>query len=231
MSRRSLNDGVVENGLLKTEESGFDRLVGIGDLAWDEYEVEVPVATELIWSVRAEFEPRVWIFDGNAGCAGAAELASSAALGCDDVEVSASVNPGTYWLVTGPSAFTDAAACPARYNASLTERPLGFLLSLDRDGLGWTSQVGAVSYDVVRGDLGQLRSTAGDFVSATEECLSDNHPSTTLPYTLDPQQAGKGFWFLIRGVGATGVGTYDTGDPGQAAPRDAGINASPNGCP
>jgi len=141
------------------------------------------------------------------------------------------VNPGTYWLVTGPTAFTDESACPSRYTATLTERPIGFLLTLDRDVLSWRPQVGAMSYDVVRGDLGQLHGTAGDFVAATVECLIDNHPNLSLPYTLDPQQAGEGYWFVTRGVGATGVGTYDTGEPGQVAPRDAGIDASPNGCP
>jgi len=36
-------DWVVENGLLKNQHLGYDRLVGLGDLAWEEYEVEVPV--------------------------------------------------------------------------------------------------------------------------------------------------------------------------------------------
>jgi regulation of enolase protein 1 (concanavalin A-like superfamily) len=41
-------DWAIENGLLKTQAIGYDRLVGIGDLDWDEYEVEVPVTVHSI---------------------------------------------------------------------------------------------------------------------------------------------------------------------------------------
>jgi hypothetical protein len=212
-------------------ESGAFRLGAetVGDFDW--YEVDVPIATELVWSVEAEFEPHVWIFNGNSGCAGATQLAESAAFECDEVEVSAQVNPGTYWLVVGLLAFTDATACPSRYTARVSERPLGFALSVDRDELIWTSQIGATGYDVVRGDLNVLRNTSGDFTTATEECVINNHPTTSLPYTDDPQIAGEGFWILVRAVAATGNGTYDTGEPGQVSPRDDEIDASPEACP
>ncbi len=35
-----------------------------------------------------------------------------------------------------------------------------------------------------------------------------------------------GWFFLVRGANCLGNGTYDSGSPGQVAPRDAGIAAS-----
>jgi hypothetical protein len=209
--------GVFEVGLETT-----------GDFDW--YQVEVPVATQLSWSVTAEFSPRIWIFDGNAGCAGAVQLATNAVFECDEAEISTFVNPGTYWLVAAPGESTDTAACPSRYTARISEKPIGFRLVLAVDSLSWTSQIGADRYDVVRGSLGSLRSSGGDFGTATEECLADNLTATSMDYFVDPDP-DQGFWFLVRAVGTTGNGTYDTGEPGQQAPRDAGIDSSPHSCP
>ena len=92
-----------------------------GDFDW--YEVTVPVATELVWSVQAEFPPRLWIFDGNSGCEGAVILAQNVANECDGVSVSAEVDPGSYWVVTGPAAFTDSAAWPSGSSKAVLPGP------------------------------------------------------------------------------------------------------------
>jgi hypothetical protein len=181
--------------------------------------------------VQAEFRPQVWIYGGDSGCEGAPLLGSAAALECDEVEVSSFVLPGTYWLAVGPAGFLDSAECPSRYTAHVTERPVGFRLDVDRDALSWTSQSGALRYDVVSGDLEILRSSGGDFVAATGQCLADNLADTSLPYTDEPTVPGEGFWFLVRAVGLTGNGTYDTGEPGQIESRDAELETAPLGCP
>lgn len=89
---------------------------------------------------------------------------------------------------------------------------------------------GAVAYDLVRGGLGTLRSTAGDFTQATELCLADDGAATTFSDGATPV-AGDGFWYVVRGVSCGGMGSYDEGVPAQHGSRDAGIDASAGACP
>ncbi len=100
-------------------------------------------------------------------------------------------------------------------------------LAVDRDLLAWTALPGATDYDIVRGDLGGLVLSGGDFAVATSECLASNHAQTSLPYSTVPVVEG-GFWFVVRGVNCGGGGTYDSGAPSQAAPRDGELASS---CP
>ena len=95
--------------------------------------------------------------------------------------------------------------------------------------LTWSTAAGGTGYDIVQGDLGALRSGSGDF-SSTDQCLDESRTSTSLSFATTPL-AGNGFWFLVRGANCGGVGTYNTGQPTQVAPRDTGIAASGNDCP
>ena len=108
--------------------------------------------------------------------------------------------------------------------------PFAPLVTLEADLLSWTDLAGAIAYDIVRGDLETLRSSAGDFSAATEECVADGHPTTLLPFDVTPEP-GQGFWFLVRGITSEGKDTYDTGGLGQVGLRDAEIDASTFGCP
>ncbi len=112
-------------------ESGvfFDGADNVPDFDW--YTVQVDRPTQLTWTVTAEFRPEIWIVDANAGCPGTV-LAQDLAFECDDLEVSASVEPGTYWLVIAPWAFTDTSACGARYTG--TAGPAPCPADLDGDG-------------------------------------------------------------------------------------------------
>jgi len=96
--------------------------------------------------------------------------------------------------------------------------------------VAWSAIVGATSYDVVRGDLGVLRSSAGNFTSATEACLLADGTATTVVSAASPAPGG-GHWFLARGASCGGNGTYDSGGPGQVGQRDAEIAASVGTCP
>jgi hypothetical protein len=86
---------------------------------------------------------------------------------------------------------------------------------------------GWASCDVIRGGLALLRS--GGFTAATQTCLADDDPGTSLTHN-DTPAPGDGFWFLARAANCGG-GTWDSGGPGQVGPRDAPIEASGNGCP
>jgi hypothetical protein len=104
-------------------------------------------------------------------------------------------------------------------------------LAVERGRIAWTPSTSTAStYDLVRGSLGVLRTSGGDFTQATEECLANDLAPTELSYGIDPP-SGQGSWFLVRGVNCAGNGTYDSGTASQVGLRDAEIAASPDACP
>ena len=210
-------------------ESGvfFDGPISIPDEDW--YELTLTETTEIVWTAQAEFRPRVWIFNGNTGCP-ATPLATASEFECNQVSVSALLTPGTYYLMISPAGFTDTSACPSAYTVTVTRNLDDLTLLVAPNSLSWTSRTTATGYDIVRGNLGPLRTTGGDFTVATEECLQDNHPTTTLSYATNPP-AGEGFWFLVRWVETAANGSYDSAAPSQVGLRDAEIAASGAACP
>lgn len=98
-------------------------------------------------------------------------------------------------------------------------------------GFSWDAVPGGSLYDIVRGDLSLLRSTAGDFAAAVTDCLENDHGQTVGADALPPPLGG-GFFYLVRVVNSTcGVGTYDSSSPSQFALRDAAIEGAPDACP
>lgn len=96
--------------------------------------------------------------------------------------------------------------------------------------LSWATISGATSYDVIQGGLTALRSSNGNFQTATQACLADNTTATSFTFTGTPS-VGDGYWFLVRGANCGGNGTYNSGAPKQVASRDSGTAASGNDCP
>jgi N-acetylneuraminic acid mutarotase len=144
---------------------------------------------------------------------------------------------GTGMLLWGGDDAASSLATGGDYCASgcPLAAPVGSpLLSLSGTGgattLSWTALTSATGYDLVRGGLLLLRASGGDFAAATQACVANDTPDTTLPDAAVPA-AGDGFWFLVRGTSCGGNGTYDSGAPGQAGSRDAGIDASAGACP
>jgi glucose/arabinose dehydrogenase/PKD repeat protein len=102
--------------------------------------------------------------------------------------------------------------------------------STDTARLQWTSFACASAYDVVRGNLGALRSTTGDFTAATQACVANDLAGTTVDDST-PTPSG-GIWYLVRTVGCSGAGSYDEDNMAfVAGPRDAGIAVSGAACP
>lgn len=95
--------------------------------------------------------------------------------------------------------------------------------------LSWGVVAGATGYDVVSGDLATLRSSGGDFTTATSACLSNNGTTTSVTDSSAPG-AGQGVWFLVRGENCGGKGSYDS-VAGQVGLRDAEIASSGDDCP
>jgi hypothetical protein len=94
--------------------------------------------------------------------------------------------------------------------------------------LTWSAVSGATPFDIVRGGLSTLRSTNGNFQTATQQCTANNTTATSLTTGGNPT-AGDGYWFLVRGSTCGGAGTYDDGT--QVGSRGAGIDTSEHGCP
>ena len=95
--------------------------------------------------------------------------------------------------------------------------------------LSWTALSGASTYDVVQGLLSTLRSTNGNFQSATLACAANDTRWTSFTMSGTPS-VGDGYWFVVRGSFCT-AGTYDSGAASQVGSRDAEIAASGKGCP
>lgn len=100
-------------------------------------------------------------------------------------------------------------------------------LFVDRDRLLWLPSLNADRYDAVRGDLGTLRSTGGDFTLAVDVCLADDTTLTAVGNGADPAP-GQGYWYLSRGV-ENGVGlTWNAPGSSQSGDRDGELAASCN---
>jgi hypothetical protein len=97
-------------------------------------------------------------------------------------------------------------------------------------GLFWTPLPGALSYDVVKGDLGLLHSTRS-YTASILSCLAARQAGTSLAEP-DTPAIGQGWYYVVRGVGCGGNGTWDDGvGAGQSGPRDDSIDAAPASCP
>ena len=90
-------------------------------------------------------------------------------------------------------------------------------------------------FDAIRGDLGALRASGGQFDGTVQACLFNDslYPQffdSTLPST------GQGFYYLVRLQNdGCGVGLWGTGSPaevpGAGGDRDADLALDPAACP
>ena len=108
-------------------------------------------------------------------------------------------------------------------------RTVGVALSTDTD-IMWTPTLGAISYDVVKGDLRLLHMSGGDFTSSLLACLENDSPDLRSSDPALPAM-GEAFYFLVRASGCNQNGTYASGSSGQVGSRDLEIEASPSSCP
>jgi hypothetical protein len=104
-------------------------------------------------------------------------------------------------------------------------------LTVGPTSLAWNLLPAAIGFDVVRGDLGRLRESGGNYSVATSACLANNWYGSVLSDPTDPPASGTGFWYLVRHVNPFFSGSYDDEPPSLVAGRDPGINAAPGSCP
>jgi hypothetical protein len=103
----------------------------------------------------------------------------------------------------------------------------------------WTAG-GATLYDLMRGDLGTLIATGGDFHAALDAippaepaCLANDTSALTFTDTNAWPTPGNGVFAILRPVTAACIynGTLDDGSPSEVGSRDAGVAASSRSCP
>ena len=103
-------------------------------------------------------------------------------------------------------------------------------VSVSKTAVSWAGVAAAETYDVVRGDVATLRSTGGNFTSATQQCLANDVVGSTISFTANPS-AGNVWWILVRGSNCLAKGSYNEVGAGQVGLRDAEIAASTAACP
>jgi len=102
-------------------------------------------------------------------------------------------------------------------------------LTVTPTDLSWAPLADAIAYDVVWGDLAILRDSGGDFSLATQGCLGNDIPGTTVAGPPDPDP-GDGQWFLVRGVASLGNMSFSSFGDGQVDARDAEIDSAAASC-
>ena len=95
----------------------------------------------------------------------------------------------------------------------------------------WDTVMGAEDYDVVKGLVGLLRVSGGNFAAAGITCIeNDDLEARSWDAAVPPE--GPGYFYLIRAATFhCDMGTYDTGAASQAGSRDGEIDVAPGTCP
>lgn len=96
--------------------------------------------------------------------------------------------------------------------------------------ISWDAVSTATHYDVVRGDVALLLSSAGDFALSQVSCVADNSPTTSITDLQSPA-TGAATYYLSRAQNCGGAGSYDEPSGGQSGTRDSEIAASAGACP
>ena len=172
------------------------------------------------------------LFIAHAGCRcpdADGDTASTCENDCDDHN--AARFPGNPELCDGID--NDCDGAPDEGSPPAAGRPSLILTKVAGSSVvvNWTPVPYSASFDIASGNLGMLRSTAGDFAASTTSCVGNNVVGTSV---ADPAvlALGAGIWYLARGVSTCGgSGTYDEGATGQIGIRDGEIAASPTPCP
>jgi len=175
-------------------------------------------------------------------------IACTTSLGYSDTGLT---NGTTYhYMVTATyTAGADGGGVSAESNEVLATPPcptptyLGSLTA-GKSGPGstfwsWTGG-GAANFDLVRGDLGTLLATSGDFQAALDAlpvaesaCLANDTSALSQADPYGDPAPGEGVFALLRPVtvACTALGSLDDGSAKQVAGRDAEIASSPRACP
>jgi hypothetical protein len=126
--------------------------------------------------------------------------------------------------------------CDARIDEGIAIPSGPLTMNLGKVGanaiLSWNAVPGASAYDIVSGDLTELRG-AGSFQFLSQaSCVGDDLAGPTFSSSSNPS-SGNGIWWVMRPLNCAGDGTYNSGSPAQAVDRNTQILQSipAYGCP
>jgi PKD repeat protein len=106
----------------------------------------------------------------------------------------------------------------------------GLFIPFWKTSLFWDADSWGVGYDVVQGNLNDLRDSGGDFSAAQITCLGNDlaDPTTDIVATPPP---GETFFYLVRTADCLArTGTFDSAGGGQLSPRDPALLATGSAC-
>jgi hypothetical protein len=105
-----------------TSGTFFGNGLGYRDSDW--FEIELDSATNVTWTVCAEFEVLIFVIDGGSGdCTDYAILGYRIGPAFEQTTLSLDVGPGLYWFWVGPMAFGSGVPCGSEYVATLIVCP------------------------------------------------------------------------------------------------------------
>jgi hypothetical protein len=126
--------------------------------------------------------------------------------------------------------------CDARIDEGIAIPSGPLTMNLGKVGanavLSWAAVPGASAYDIVSGDLTELRSAKSYQFLSQAFCVGDDLPGPTFTSSSNPSP-GNGIWWVMRPLNCAGDGTYNSESPGQAVDRNTQILQSipAYGCP
>jgi hypothetical protein len=124
--------------------------------------------------------------------------------------------------------------CNARIDDGIPH-PTGVLtMKMSKSGtntiLSWNAVPNATEYDVLFGNLQELRTAGGHYQFLSNAiCWANDFAGTSMVMPSGTPAGGQ--WWLMRAVGCSGLGAFDEGVPSQVSTRDQEIGASQYACP
>jgi hypothetical protein len=130
------------------------------------------------------------------------------------------------WHFFSPGSLGSDNTCA--FGAALA--PVAGLRFTSRDVIEWTALPGAQDYDLVRGDLGALRATQGNFAATSAVC-GENDSRDTRSFAPQLPATGGLYWIVRAATFSCGYGTWDSGTARQSGSRDTEIGGAGGTCP
>jgi hypothetical protein len=125
--------------------------------------------------------------------------------------------------------------CNARIDDGVAHPTGALTMTMAKSGgsttLSWNAVPNAIQYDIIYGDLQELRGANGHYQFLSQAHCSGNDVSGTSMFTGPNPTPGQGQFWLMRAVGCTGLGPYNEGVPSQVSTRDQEIGPSLYACP
>lgn len=200
--------GFGSTALLLADPSGEIAVVARTGAPLTVADGDVRTVSEIVARVGALSDDSVIAFGARFTDGSGAELRAFAASSCSsDLD-----------CLDGDPCTDDTFSCTlgACVHVAATPKEVAHV-SVSKSSVSWDpaiEQDAGTSYEVVRGSLASLPVGSAP---ATESCLADATPSTTILEPTVPA-SGSGFWYLVRAKHACGAGSYGDGRVSAACP-------------